>query len=69
MSSPFPRTYWAGFNRQEDEKLAEQLFYGITVRDEKTGRMHHKYLPNNSPHARQGVEALQRLLLFSCQRY
>jgi hypothetical protein len=49
------------------EKLATQLFYGITVPNKKTGRMRHKYLSNNSPHEREGFEALQRLLLFSCQ--
>jgi hypothetical protein len=70
QDSPFPRTprpYWKGYNRKEDENLAEQLFYGTTVRDEKTGRIHHRYLPKNSPHERQGLEALQRLLLFSCE--
>src|SRR5262245_43245994 len=61
------RPYWEGYSREEDEKLAQQLFYGITIRNEKTGRMHHKYLPNNSPQEREGLEALQRLLLFSCQ--
>ena len=70
MNSPYPRTpraYWDGFSREQDEKLAEQLFYGITVHNKKTGRMHHKYLSNNSPHKRQSFEALQRLLLFSCE--
>jgi hypothetical protein len=62
-----PRPYFEGYDRKQDEKLAEQLFYGRTVRNEKTGRMHHKYLPKNSPEEREGIEALQRLLLFSCQ--
>jgi hypothetical protein len=66
---PYPalRPYWEGYSREQDEKLAQQLLYGITVRNEKSGRMRHKYLPKNSPHERQGFEALQRLLLFSCQ--
>lgn len=66
-NSPYPRPYYAGFSQEQDEKLAKQLFYGITVRNEKTGRMRHKYLSNNSPREREGFEALQRLLLFSCQ--
>ena len=61
------RPYWDGFSREQDEKLAHQLFYGITVRNEKTGRTRCKYLSNNSSQARDGFEALQRLLLFSCQ--
>jgi hypothetical protein len=62
-----PRPYHAGYSRKQDERLAEQLFYGITVRNEKTGRLRHKFLSNNSPQERQGFEALERLLFFSCQ--
>jgi hypothetical protein len=64
---PYPllRPYYKGHSREEDEKLAEELFYGITVRDEKTGRDCHQYPPEDSPHERQGVEALCRLLLSS----
>jgi hypothetical protein len=40
------------------------LFYGTTVRD-KIGRDCHRYPSENSPHERQGVEALCRLLSFS----
>jgi hypothetical protein len=61
------RHYFEGYSREQDEKLAEQLFYGITIRNENTGRLRHKYLPHNGPQERQGFEALQRLLLFSCQ--
>lgn len=67
MSGPYPyppRPYSKGYSREEDEKLAEELFYGTTVRD-KTGRDCHRYPSENSPHERQGVEALCRLLLFS----
>jgi hypothetical protein len=62
-----PRPYYKGHRRQQDEKLAEKLFFGTTVRDKKTGRDCHRYPPENSPHERQGVEALCRLLLFNCQ--
>ena len=63
MSGPYPyppRPYSKGFSREEDEKLAEELFYGTTVRD-KTGRDCHRYPSEDSLH----VEALCRLLLFS----
>ena len=67
--SPYPllRPYYKGHSREEDEKLAEELFYGIMVRDKKTGRDCHRYPPENSLRERQGVEALCRLLSFSCQ--
>jgi hypothetical protein len=65
MSSPYPRTYYKSYNREEDEKLAEELFYGIMVRGEKTGRDCHHYLPEGSPQERQAIDALQRLLNFS----
>jgi hypothetical protein len=64
MSSPYPRTYYKGYSREEDEKLAEELFYGTMVRD-KTGRDCHQYLPEGSPQERQAFDALQRLLVFS----
>lgn len=65
--SPYPRPYHKGHSRAQDEKLAGELFYGTTVRNEKTGRDCHLYPPENSPHERQGVEALGRLLLCDCQ--
>jgi hypothetical protein len=66
---PYPpdNPFFKGHSRDEDEKVAEKLFYGITVRDQKTGRDCHRYPPENSPHERHGVEALCRLLVFSCQ--
>ena len=66
--SPYPDDpFYKGHSRDEDEKLAEKLFYGTMVHDQKTGRDYHRYPPENSPHERQGVEALCRLLMFSCQ--
>jgi hypothetical protein len=67
MRNPYPRPYYKGHSREQDEKLASELFYGTTVRDKKTGRDCHQYPPENSPHERQGVEALCRLLLRDCQ--
>jgi hypothetical protein len=66
--SPYPslpRPYYKGHNREEDEKLAEELFYGTMVRDKKTGRDCHYYLPEDSPRERQALDALLRLLNFS----
>lgn len=68
-SSPYPkaiRPYHKGFSREQDEKLAGELFYGISTFNKKTGRWHHNYLVTGGPKERQGIEALQRLLLFSC---
>jgi hypothetical protein len=67
--SPYPslpRPYYKGHNREQDEKLAEELFYGTMVHDKKTGRDCHYYLPEGSPQERQAIEALQRLMSFSC---
>jgi hypothetical protein len=64
---PYPRPYHKGHSREQDEKLAGELFYGTTIRDKKTGRDCHRYPSENSPYERQGVEALCRLLLCSCQ--
>jgi hypothetical protein len=62
---PYPDDpFFRGHSRDEDEKLAEKLFYPATVR---AGRDCHRYPPENSAHERQGVEALSRLLVFSCQ--
>jgi hypothetical protein len=69
-NSPYPlvRPYYKGqHSREEDEKLAEELFFGTTVRDKKTGRDCHQYPPERSPYERQGVEALCRLLSFGCE--
>jgi hypothetical protein len=65
MTSPYPRTYYKDYSSEEDEKLAEELFYGTMVRDKKTGRDCHEYLPEGSPQERQAFDALQRLLTFS----
>jgi hypothetical protein len=66
--SPYPslpRPYYKGHSREQDERLAEELFYGTMVHDKKTGRDCHYYLPEGSPQERQAIEALQRLLEFS----
>jgi hypothetical protein len=60
------RPYYKGHNRAEDERLTKELFFGMTVRNEKTGRDCHYYLPDNSPEERLAFEALVRLLVFSC---
>jgi hypothetical protein len=62
MSSPYPRTYWRGYSREQDQKLVLKLFYGITIRDKKTGRDRHQYLSDDSPEEREGRQALCRLL-------
>jgi len=70
MSSPYPLLrprYYKGYSREQDEKLAKKLFYGTTVRDEKTGHGCHQYLPEGSPQECQGFEALCRLLSLSCK--
>jgi hypothetical protein len=67
--SPYPsppRPYWKGHNREEDKKLAKELFYGTAIRNKKTGLDYWRYPPQNSQHEHQGVEALCRLLS-NCQ--
>jgi hypothetical protein len=67
--SPYPslpRPYYKGHNRKEDEKLAKELFYGVVVRNKKTGLDYWRYPPQNSQHEHQDVEALCRLLS-NCQ--
>ena len=58
---PSPPAYWKGYSRKEDEELAEELFFGRTVRG-KTGRTNKEYLVTDSPRERAAVEALVRLL-------
>jgi hypothetical protein len=43
--SPYPRPYYKGQSREEDEKLAGELFYGTMVHDKKTGRDCHDLSP------------------------
>jgi hypothetical protein len=64
--NPYPllRPYWKGYSREQDKKLVRKLFYGTTIRDERTGRARHQYLPDDSPEEREGRQALCRLLLF-----
>jgi hypothetical protein len=57
----FPTPYWKGYSRKEDEELAEQLFFGRTVRD-KTSRAKKRYLTKDSVDERSAREALVRLL-------
>ena len=60
------RPYYKGHSREEDEKLAQELFYGTSTIDIKTGRSRHDYLLAGSPDECRAFEALERLLLFSC---
>jgi hypothetical protein len=64
MSSPFPypRPYWKGYSREQDQKLVLKVFYGITIRDKQTGRDRDQYLSDDSPEEREGRQALCRLL-------
>src|SRR5262245_44540301 len=70
QNSPYPsaiRPYYKGHSREEDEKLARELFFGTsTIIDGKTDRWCHEYLPADSPEERRAFEALERLLEFSC---
>jgi hypothetical protein len=70
MSSPYPllRPYWKGHSREEDEKLAKELFYGTTATNKETGRHYHHYPLADGPHERRALEALRRLLLFDCYK-
>jgi hypothetical protein len=58
------RPYFKEYSREQDEKLAEELFYGTTVRDKKTGRDCHRYPLEESADERRGLDALCRLLVF-----
>jgi hypothetical protein len=61
------RPYYKGHSREEDEKLADELFFGTSaIINEKTGRSRHDYLPANGSDERLAFEALERLLSFSC---
>ena len=60
------RPYYKGHSREEDEKLAQELFYGTSTIDKKPGRSRHDYLLAGSPDERRAFEALERLLYFSC---
>jgi hypothetical protein len=64
MNSPYPKIlpYWKGYDREKDERHARNLLYGVTVRNQKTGRDQHRYLLRASPREHQGLEALRRLL-------
>jgi hypothetical protein len=67
-SSPYPspaRPYYKGHSREEDEKLARNLFFGTSTIDKKTGRERHRY--PDSQDERGAIEALQRLLICSCK--
>jgi hypothetical protein len=68
-NSPYPspaRPYYKGHSREEDEKLARNLFFGTSTIDKKTGRQHHQYPAEDSQDERGAIEALQRLLICSC---
>jgi hypothetical protein len=63
-TNPFVRRsdlYWEGHNREEDEGLAQELFFGRTV-DDKTGRAKIEYPVQGSKRERSAKEALIRLL-------
>jgi hypothetical protein len=65
---PYPvlRPYYKGHSREEDEKLAEKLFFGTSSIDKKTSRERHDYLLVGGPDERRAFEALERLLVYSC---
>jgi hypothetical protein len=54
--------YWKGYSREQDLKLVRTLFFGTAICDEK-GRDRHGYWAAGSPEEREGLEALQRLLM------
>jgi hypothetical protein len=68
MSGPYPlaRPYWKGYSREQDKKLVEELFYGSSGINQKSGRWQSHYLVAGGPDERRAFEALRRLLA-SCQ--
>jgi len=60
------RPYWKSHSREQDEKLAKDLFFGTSTINKKTGRWYSYYLPKDSPDERHAFEALRRLLSHSC---
>src|SRR5262245_4520196 len=71
MTGPHPRhpswPYWEKYSREKDEELAAEFFYGRnTIINEKTGRLRHDYLPADGPDERRAINALMRLLIYSC---
>src|SRR5262249_42204059 len=60
------RPYRKGYSREQDEKLAHELFYGTSTIDKKSGRSRHDYLLAGSPDERRAFEALERVLFHSC---
>jgi hypothetical protein len=66
MTGPYPfiRSYDKEHSRTEDEKLANELFFGTsTIIDKRTGRCRHDYLTGSNE--TRAIGALQRLLLHS----
>jgi hypothetical protein len=66
VKNPFPfsrHPYWKGYDKKEDECLAEDLLYGKAGHD-KTGRLIKEYLVKDSPEERLAIEALIRLLTY-----
>jgi hypothetical protein len=64
---PYPRPYYKGHSRKQDERLARELFYGTSAINKEPGRLRSHYLIPGSPHECRAFEALQRLMLFSCR--
>jgi hypothetical protein len=57
------RPYWRGYDQEEDESLAEKLFFGRSVID-AAGREKQEYLVKNSPQERSAREALARVVAY-----
>ena len=64
MSSPYPRTYYKGYSREQDEKLAHELFYGTSTPVDSD---RYRYPLADSPPERRALEALCRLLSDGCR--
>ena len=58
-------SYWKGCSREEDEAIAEELFFGRTIRD-KSGKAKKEYPVQDSKRERSAKEALIRLLTYDC---
>ena len=57
------RSYWKGHDREDDESLAKELFFGRTGRDKK-GRIKKEFLVQDTSRERLAREALVRLLTY-----
>jgi hypothetical protein len=63
LGSPPPPPYWKGFDIEEDQELAGELFYGTTASPGAHGSKT-EYLKPDSPRERSACQALARLLSY-----